>query len=401
MLAGKATLLNSTGLNFSSSQGCDRMDTLMCHRATRERFGDSLLGLLLLTALTAAAQTPSGPARPNWRRIGSAAVDLALASPATGPVSRVWFSPEGARLYALTASGRFFESADLETWSVAVNPSQPPNVAGAAAVRLPATGARLYPQNSGRVFALGAHLYRSDDSGASWTNLTAYTDASVIGGGQHDLAVSPRDPDLLIVANDYGVWRAAAGGLSWSGLNQFLPNLRVRRILATPQGLAGTRVAVDGAGLLELQPGGDKEWQPIADLQLSAQLERDANQRRAVSQQLGAEITALGGSGEIRYAGALDGRIWISSDSGQTWRNPRPSSGNAVASFYVDQQEARIAMAVLGGRAAHVLRTINAGVSWDDLSANLPDTGANAIPGDRCAAAAYVAPDSGLVFRSR
>src|SRR5262249_24396254 len=174
-----------------------------------------------------------------------------------------------------------------------------------------------------------------------------------------------RDRDLLIVANDFGVWRTADGGLSWSGLNRFLPNLRVRRILATPQGLAGTRVTVDGAGLLELQPGGDNEWQPIADPQLSAQLERDANQRRAVSQQLGVEMTALGGSGEIRYAGALDGRIWISSDSGQTWRNSRPSSGNPVAGFYVDQQESRIALAVLGGRGAHVLPPINARLTSD------------------------------------
>src|SRR5258708_4482947 len=178
------------------------MDTLMCQSAT---VWARIAGVLLFTALTAAAQTT--PARPSWRRIGSAAIDLALASPATGPVSRVWFSPDGARLYALTASGRLFESVDLETRSVAVNPSQPPNVAGAPAVRPPDAGARLYPHNSGRVFALGAHLYRSDDSGASWTNLTAYADASVIGAGQHDLAVSPRDPDLLIVANDYGVWR--------------------------------------------------------------------------------------------------------------------------------------------------------------------------------------------------
>src|SRR6266852_954316 len=268
------------------------MDTLMCHRATSWA-KSRVAWILILTAFTAAAQTPAGPARPNWRRVGSAAVDLALASPATGPVSRVWFSSDGARLYALTASGRLFESADLETWSVAVNPAQPPNVVGAAAVRLPEAGARLYPQNSGRVFALGAHLYRSDDSGATWMNLTAYAETSVIGAGQHDLAVS-RNPDLLIVANDYGVWRSADGGLSWSGLNQFLPNLRVRRILATPQGLTGTRVTVDGAGLLELQPGADKEWQPIADPQLSSQLERDANQRRSLSQQLSAEITSLG-----------------------------------------------------------------------------------------------------------
>src|SRR5712671_1687377 len=261
------------------------MDTLMCQSAT---FRARIAGVLLFTALTAAAQTT--PARPSWRRIGSAAIDLALASPATGPVSRVWFSADGSRLFALTASGREFESADLETWSPLAAAVQPPVLQDAVGVRAPTAGAKLYQQDSRRLFAVGAHLYRTDDGGASWMNLTAYADTSVIGSGQHDLAVSPRDPDLLIVANDHGVWRSVDGGLSWSGLNQALPNLPVRRILATPVGFAGTRVAADGVGLLELQPGSGAEWRPIVDPQLSSQLESDAAQRRAVSQKLGVEI---------------------------------------------------------------------------------------------------------------
>src|SRR5712692_8865304 len=102
------------------------MDTLMCHRATSFWARSRVVGILVLTALTAAAQNPIGPGRPNWRRIGSAAIDLALASPATGPVSRVWFTADGSRLYALTAAGRVFESADLETWSLSADPAQPP-----------------------------------------------------------------------------------------------------------------------------------------------------------------------------------------------------------------------------------------------------------------------------------
>ena len=131
-------------------------------------------------------------------------------------------------------------------------------------------------------------------------------EASVIGSGMHDLALSPRDPDVLIVANDYGVWRSADGGLSWTGLNQALPNLPVSRILSTPQGLSGTRIAAAVAGLLELQPGADNQWRPIADPQLSAQLDRDAAQRQSASQKLGAEIRAAAGAGEILYAGAAN-----------------------------------------------------------------------------------------------
>ena len=208
-------------------------------------------------------------------------MDLALASPATGPVRRVWFAPDGSRLYALTADGRTFESVDIETWVASPNSVVPPEI-GRSAIKAPASGAKVYPdtQDAQRVFALGTHLFRSDDSGASWTNLTAFGGKlRSLDWGQHDLAVSPRDPDLLIVANDYGVWRSADGGLSWSGLNQSLPNLPVRRILATPQGLAGTRVAVEGVGLLELQPGGDRQWTPTAEpgKRLSAQLESEAS----------------------------------------------------------------------------------------------------------------------------
>src|SRR5438445_5320584 len=172
------------------------MDTSMCHRGTIYRRATAMAAMLCMAALTAAAQTSANPSRPAWRRIGGGAMDLALASPATGPVSRVWFSPDGSRLYALTVSGRIFESADLETWSAPANPVQLPNLPETTAIRPPVFGAKLYPQDSRRAFALGAHLYRTDDAGASWTNLTAYGEASVIGSGMHDLALAPRDPDV-------------------------------------------------------------------------------------------------------------------------------------------------------------------------------------------------------------
>src|SRR5262249_27415598 len=147
-----------------------------------------------------------------------------------------------------------------------------------------------------------------------------------------------------------------------------------------------------------VQPGNDSDWKPLADAQLTADLAREAARRRAFSQALGTEITAAAGSGDIVYAGAADGRIWISSDRGQTWLGPRPGAGNAIESFFVDAQESRIALAVVGGRGPHVLRTINTGVTWDDLSANLPDAAAHAIAVDRPSGAAYLATDAGVFY---
>src|SRR5215216_2418648 len=104
MLTYEPTLLYSTGLPGTSALECVRMDTLMCQRNTGEQAG-RFAAILLITAFVATAQTPAESLRPNWRRIAGSTVDLALAGPATGPVSRVWFSEDGSRLYAQTASG--------------------------------------------------------------------------------------------------------------------------------------------------------------------------------------------------------------------------------------------------------------------------------------------------------
>jgi hypothetical protein len=69
-----------------------------------------------------------------------------------------------------------------------------------------------------------------------------------------------------------------------------------------------------------------------------------------------------------------------------------------VTGIYVDAQESRIALAVVGGKIARVLRTINTGVTWDDISANLPDAAAHSIAVDRPSGAVYIATDAGLFF---
>src|SRR5579863_2987745 len=116
------------------------MDTLMCQRGT----GSWIVGLLFLAIPAfAQTQTPANPARPNWRRVGSFTMDLALASPATGSVSRVWFSSDGSRLFAQTAEGRIFESADMETWSAPANPVTAPEPV-AIDGKAPGGGARLF-----------------------------------------------------------------------------------------------------------------------------------------------------------------------------------------------------------------------------------------------------------------
>ncbi|HWB85582.1 MAG TPA: hypothetical protein VG675_15665 [Bryobacteraceae bacterium] len=362
----------------------------MCHKATVRRAA-RLIGLAGAVALVLAAQV-----NPSWRKVGTSSVELRLASPATGPVERVWYSADGSELFARTFSGRVFGTVDFETWTPVAPMPEPSVPAEATVARLPEAGARAIsaaPDGS-RIYALGQQLFRSDDGGRSWVNLTAFQAQSVVGPGQNSIAVSPSNPDQIVVGNDFGVWRSLDGGRSWAGLNQFLPNLMVNRILSTPNGTGGVRVETERLGALELAPG-SSVWAPVE----STEAADEAAVRQRYSATLGASITAVGASGETVYAGSADGRLWVSFDSGRTWRPSPPTGANgAVERIFVDPVEPRVALAAIGGSAAHVLRTTNSGSFWDDLSANLPNVPAHGITADRAAGAIYVATDSGVFY---
>ena len=168
-----------------------------------------------------------------------------LASPATGPVEKVWFSESGGTLYARTRSGKVFETSDYQVWLPSQNVAEPAAQPVPPVARVPENGVRLVNVGFGQVYAAGQQLFRSEDGGRSWANLTAFKTDSVIGLGQRSVAVSPGNQNQIVVANEFGVWRSMDGGLSWAGLNELLPNLRIKRILATPKGTAGTRVEIE------------------------------------------------------------------------------------------------------------------------------------------------------------
>jgi len=369
----------------------------VCHKGTVSK-RRTLLGAALCVGAAGilAGQTPPV----EWRRVGTPSVEVGLAAPATGPVAAVWYSPDGARLYARTRAGRVLETIDFESWIPAQGASGPADAPPPAVDRMPEPGAKLALAAAapGRIYALGTQLYRSDDGGRSWVNLTAFHNQSIIGPSQHSVAVSPDDADQVAVANDFGVWRSMDGGLSWSGLNSRLPNLPASRILATPGGMHGTRILVRGLGPMELVPGAET-WQPTADAQVLAENAAEESALRRATQALGTRITAVASSGQTLYAGAADGRIWVSLDAGGTWTaSPRTGANGPVERFFADPGEPRVALAAVSGTGAHVLRTTNGGGFWDDLTANLPDAPAHGVTADRSAGVVYAATDKGVFY---
>ncbi|MGA3187517.1 MAG: hypothetical protein ABSF22_10445 [Bryobacteraceae bacterium] len=353
-----------------------------------------VLAATLWLALGLDAQTPSTDA-PNWRQIGNALIDRSLAGLASGPVDRVWYSADGSQLLIRTPSGSVFATSDFEAWQPA-SAVAPAPVTRSGAGSLPEADAvtRSGRANSARLYSFAKFVYKSDNNGASWDNLTSFRNHSIVGEGLRDLAVSPSNEDEAVVADASGVFRTVDGGKSWNGLNQGLPNLPAARLLSLPSGDQGARLGLRDLSTVEWQPGQKLAWLP-AD---NSDQERELGLRQALTAMRGIKVTALAISGEVVYLGTDDAQLLVSTDAGKnypiTYLFPE---GGAVQRFWTDPTDPRIAIAVVG---VHVLRTINGGANWDDMTGNLPNAPLHGVTADRSSGAVYVASDRGVFYAS-
>jgi uncharacterized protein (TIGR03437 family) len=394
----------------------------MCRRATIRAVGCVGLAALPWCVLRPAWGQGTGL---GWRHVGNSAIQLTtLPSAATGPVDRVWYSADGSSLFAKTASGRVFRTPDFEQWQLVTDgKATPPATDEPEATALsrpeasfklatPSFGASAAAEAAGRLYGIGGDVYRSDDAGVSWVNLTSYKGVCLLGPGLRAITVSPLDPDDVVVASDAGVWRSLDGGVSWIGLNQFLPNLPAVHLLGLPSGTRGVRLELAGAAQeVEWAPGEKTAWKPVD----AADLEREQDLKNALSQVLKRPVTAIAAAEEYIYAGDSEGRLQVSADAGVSWgaafklgEQGKPGEQGKVDAIWVDASDPRVAVAVLGARssvaagsakAAYVLRTMNGGSFWDDITANLPETAAaHGVAGDRASGAIYVATDAGLFY---
>ncbi len=248
----------------------------------------------------------------------------------------------------------------------------------APSVRLPESGARV--QAAGvRLYAAGANnIYASDDNGRSWLNLTGYNNRSILGGGFSALAVSPANSQEIAAANLFGVWRSLDGGLSWKGLNEDLPNLPVRKLLTRR-----TLALADGT-VLEFNSG---VWTP------SATSDPEIALRQEIETRSGIVLTAVSQSGSLLYGGTADGRILISRDNGATWTETQRVAGQPIRKIWQDSDRPESALAAAG---THLLRTVNGGLFWDDVTGTLGSAEIHGIAADRSAGAVYLATDRGV-----
>jgi PKD domain len=93
-----------------------------------------------------------------------------------------------------------------------------------------ADGRSAYATFAGYLGSPSEHVFRTNDAGVTWTNVSSnLPDVPVLG-----FAVDPTDPSDLFLGTDVGVFRSTNGGASWVTFNAGLPNVPVYGLVFHP-----------------------------------------------------------------------------------------------------------------------------------------------------------------------
>ena len=280
----------------------------------RSAFQTTLL-FSLLGAASAGAQTPNCP--------GNEPVEGVL-----------WdISDDGGALAYVAGSGGVMRSCDDgDSWSLPT-PAQRPGLS-----------VLVHPTDPATVFfGTDNRVYRSSDSGASFTQTGTNIAGLIIGLGA-------RSDGTLFAGTDSGLYRSDNNGDSWAAIAGSPTGNNIHAIAVDPNDDQLIYAGTNGNGMYRSTDGG-VTWNAIGN----------GNPRWQVR-----DIEFDPGNSSIVYAPSWDG-IWRSSDGGSTWSN---LGFSRVTDMDFDPNDPIRAYA--SSWDFSVLRSTDGGSSWSSVNAVFP-----------------------------
>jgi hypothetical protein len=175
----------------------------------------------------------------------------------TGTITMISESPiQRGLLYAGTESGRVHLTRDDGTSWADVSRGLPNKWVSRVIASQYAAGTVYVSQTGYREDDIRAYLFRSTDFGASWTSIVGNLPAESINVVRED----PRNPNLLYVGTDAGVYASLDRGATWVSLSATLPTTPVHDLVVHPRDdeiVIGTH----GRGVFVLDARPIQQWQ--------------------------------------------------------------------------------------------------------------------------------------------
>jgi photosystem II stability/assembly factor-like uncharacterized protein len=200
-------------------------------------------------------------------------------------------------------------------------------------------------QESPRTFPLMGGIYKSVDSGESWSATGLLQESIPV------LEIDCNDPSVLY-AGGSGIFRTDDAGPSWSTTYREEFQSTIRSLTIDSHLPGSVFASVPSTGLLRTVDGGES-WQPIAE---------DLRTTRVGPLLVDPE------SPKVLYLGSERGGVFKSLDRGESWQSINDGFGGAAAgSVAADPRNPGI---VYAGTDIGVFRSVDAGRNWERTGFN-------------------------------